>query len=246
MIVAPQTIYATITQRKDNYLMQNSNKIVIFDWGGIVFNFQAEDAIIQIWSNVASKLKLSIPEEALKQWNEWGFDMSSDSYKIVNNDFYRVFKLCGIEADAKLIKKCRLIVDEEIKKAPKHHKVADFINNLIASDRCLVGVLSNLSVCYAPAINAHLPLSAFDYVWLSFKMGCQKPQNDIYEKVEKDCGLNPSDILFFDDSEKNISAAQKRGWNTCLIDETLDEDLRVKIISDTIDNFLNTEKDCKC
>lgn len=226
--------------------MLNNKKIVIFDWGGIVFNFQAEDAIVQIWRNVAKRLKLNISEELLQQWDTWDFNMSSDNYETVNSDFYRVLKLCGINADAKLVKKCRLIVDEEIKKAPKHQKVADFINNLIISDRCLVGVLSNLSVCYAPAINTQLPLSAFDYVWLSFRMGCQKPQNDIYEKVEKDCGLNPADILFFDDGEENISAARKRGWNTCLIDETFDEDLRVKIFNDTVNEFLNNEKDLKC
>lgn len=219
--------------------MSDNKKLVIFDFGGIVFSFQDEDALIKMWGNVAKRLNLDIPEKYLHQWDTWDFDMTTDDYKKVNDDFRRVLKLCGIEADDTLIKKCRLIVDEEMKNAPKHKKIADFIKKLIASDKCLVGVLSNLSVCYAPAINNLLPLSAFDYVWISFQMGCQKPDDEIYEKVEKDCFKNPSDILFFDDIEENIIAAKKRGWNVCLIDETQDEKLRVELIEKTIEKFLN-------
>ncbi|MBQ8480992.1 MAG: HAD-IA family hydrolase [Alphaproteobacteria bacterium] len=223
--------------------MLNNKKIVIFDYGGIVFNLQDETSLVQIWKNVANRLNLNVSDEYLRQWKSWDFDMTTDNYEQVNEDFYRIFKSCGIEADTALIKKCRLIFDDEIKKAPKYAKVADFINTLISSGKCLTGVLSNLSVCYAPAINTQLPLSAFDYVWISFEMGCQKPEDKIYEKVEQDCRQKPSDILFFDDTAENIIAAKKRGWNVCQIDETQDEALRVALISKTIENFLNDKQE---
>lgn len=223
--------------------MINKDKLVIFDWGGIVFNFQAEEELLQMWQNVTDKLGIKVSKEFLQRWRDWDFDMTTKDTRKINSDFQRVLKLAGINADNSTIKHTRLIVEEEIKKSPRHEKVADFINKLIISDRCLVGVLSNLSVCYAPAIATQLPLSAFDFVWLSFELGCEKPNDEIYKKVEAECQIKPENILFFDDSSENIAAAQKRGWNVFLIDETLDEDLRVKQISQTIDNFLSDKKD---
>ena len=223
--------------------MINKDKLVIFDWGGIVFNLQAEEDILQIWQNVTDKLGIKVSKEFLQRWGDWDFDMKTQDTDKINSDFQRVLKLADVLPDRNMIKRARLIVDEEIRKAPQHKKVAEFIKELIVSDRCLVGVLSNLSVCYAPAITTQLPLSAFDFVWLSFKLECEKPEDEIYKKVEAECRILPENILFFDDSAENIAAAQKRGWNVFLIDETLDEDLRVKQISQTIDNFLNNEKD---
>lgn len=221
----------------------NDKKLVIFDWGGIVFNFQAEKALVQIWQNVTERLGIKAPQEYLQQWDSWDFDMKTRDTDKINSDFQRVLGLAGVIPDRTMIKRARLIVDEEIRKAPLHKKVAESVKNLIISDRCLVGVLSNLSVCYAPAISSQLPLSAFDFVWLSFEMGSEKPNDDIYEKVEADCKIKPSNILFFDDGEENIIVARKRGWNVFLIDETLDEDVRVNQINRAIDNFLGDEKD---
>ena len=220
----------------------NGKKLVIFDWGGIVFNFQAEKALIQMWQNVTDRLGIKASQEYLQQWDNWDFDMKTRDTDKINSDFQRVLEMAGVTPDRSMIKYARLIVDEEIRKAPIHKKVAEFIKKLIISDRCLVGVFSNLSVCYAPAINSQLPLSAFDFVWLSFEIGSEKPNNYIYEKVETDCQIKPNNILFFDDSEENIIAAQKRGWNVFLIDETLDEDLRINQINQTINNFLEDEK----
>ena len=55
-----------------------------------------------------------------------------------------------------------------------------------------------------------------------------------YEIVEKDCNIEPKNMLFIDDSKENIEVANKRGWNTCLATgHELDK------IKDSINNFLN-------
>jgi 2-haloacid dehalogenase len=41
-----------------------------------------------------------------------------------------------------------------------------------------------------------------------------KPREDIYARVEGDCGVEPQALLFTDDMPKNIAAAQARGWQT--------------------------------
>jgi 2-haloacid dehalogenase len=48
-------------------------------------------------------------------------------------------------------------------------------------------------------------------------IGHCKPNDAIYEHVERTTGIAPQSILFFDDLETNVSAATRRGWNARLI-----------------------------
>ncbi len=52
----------------------------------------------------------------------------------------------------------------------------------------------------------------------SSSVGYVKPEPEIYEIAEKACGYCGSDILFVDDTIVNIEAANKRGWQTLLVD----------------------------
>lgn len=51
----------------------------------------------------------------------------------------------------------------------------------------------------------------FDRIFLSFEMGCEKPDPRIYNKVVEELGTPADDILFFDDSERNCQAARECG-----------------------------------
>lgn len=61
-------------------------------------------------------------------------------------------------------------------------------------------------------------LSEFDKAYVSGHMGVIKPDVQIYEMVEADCGVAPEKLLFTDDREKNIAAADARGWQTHLFE----------------------------
>lgn len=39
-----------------------------------------------------------------------------------------------------------------------------------------------------------------------------KRDDEIYARFEVLTGLGPSEILFFDDTEENVAAARRRGW----------------------------------
>lgn len=54
----------------------------------------------------------------------------------------------------------------------------------------------------------------FDEFFLSYKMGMSKPSEEIFIKVAKDLGINPNEALFIDDSQANIDAAAKLGFQT--------------------------------
>lgn len=57
-------------------------------------------------------------------------------------------------------------------------------------------------------------LTDFDRLYVSGRMGVIKPDPQIYQMVEADCGLPPESLLFTDDRADNIVAAARRGWRT--------------------------------
>ena len=59
-------------------------------------------------------------------------------------------------------------------------------------------------------------LEEFDRRYVSGHMGVIKPDPQIYQMVEDDCGVAPSGLLFADDRADNIAMAESRGWQTHL------------------------------
>jgi 2-haloacid dehalogenase len=57
-------------------------------------------------------------------------------------------------------------------------------------------------------------LAEFDRTYVSGEMGVIKPDPQIYQMVEADCGLAGDRLLFTDDRADNIAAAADRGWRT--------------------------------
>ena len=53
----------------------------------------------------------------------------------------------------------------------------------------------------------------FDQLFTSFGLGERKPDAAIYERACEETGLHPSQCLFLDDTEDNITAARAAGWN---------------------------------
>ncbi len=66
--------------------------------------------------------------------------------------------------------------------------------------------------------------SYFDKCYLSYEIGCAKPDAGIYEYVIQDSGINPEETVFFDDGQSNLDAAAKFGIKTCLVNQ--EDDLR--------------------
>jgi len=61
-------------------------------------------------------------------------------------------------------------------------------------------------------------LNEFDRRYISGHMKVTKPDAQIFQMVEDDCGIDPASLLFTDDRPDNINAAAKRGWQTHLFD----------------------------
>lgn len=57
----------------------------------------------------------------------------------------------------------------------------------------------------------------FDRLFLSYEMGVVKPDSAYFRYVLDDLGVDPTETIFFDDSEANIETALTMGFNTCRI-----------------------------
>ncbi len=77
-----------------------------------------------------------------------------------------------------------------------------------------IGILSNSSPTSSEKIRAAGLYQEFFPVILSDEVKCKKPSNKIFEISEKEANASGDQILFVDDAEINLLAAQKRGWFT--------------------------------
>lgn len=51
----------------------------------------------------------------------------------------------------------------------------------------------------------------FDHLYRSYEMGCCKPKEEFFRKILAAEGLGPQEVVFVDDSRKNIDAAEAVG-----------------------------------
>ena len=76
-----------------------------------------------------------------------------------------------------------------------------------------VYLLSNLKEIDYEKFIKHFDVSIFDELFLSFKLGMLKPNDDIYQYVINKLNTKPENIYFFDDNKENVDGAIKNGIN---------------------------------
>jgi glucose-1-phosphatase len=84
-------------------------------------------------------------------------------------------------------------------------------------------LLSNTNAAHmAFCVSQFGVLSRFNKRFLSYELGCRKPEREIYERVVSDIGVAPDEILFFDDMPGNVSGARDFGLRAELADRSVD------------------------
>jgi putative hydrolase of the HAD superfamily len=87
--------------------------------------------------------------------------------------------------------------------------VEEFVQSL--AGRYNIALLSNTNVVHWSQLSSTDVFSRFDRTFLSFETGHFKPAPAAFEQVIACYGCDPGDILFIDDSPKNVEAACKLG-----------------------------------
>lgn len=191
----------------------NYNKIVIFDWGGIIEShregeYNVDTAIENLIKQFNPTESKNIVERYYSRSVQFGVN---DIRDIKENKWFE-----QIKEEFSLKCTAQEFYDYYIKEFDNieyYKDVVEYAHSL--KEKCQIGILSNLGYLDKQRLDKQVELKKFDYVWLSFELKCRKPDKKIYKIVEKDCKIKPENILFIDDSKENIETAKQLGWNTC-------------------------------
>jgi len=79
---------------------------------------------------------------------------------------------------------------------------------------------------------------AFDYLFISSEMGCEKPELEIFRKVEQTMDRKPNEILHLGDSHsRDFLGARNAGWSALLYGEPKLENEQISCFSELL-NYL--------
>ena len=95
-----------------------------------------------------------------------------------------------------------------------------------------IALLTNLFTEFYPTVKKELEEVKFDAWVVSSEEGTRKPEAKIYERTEEFLQVSGEKILFLDDFEPNIIAAEKAGWSVIKVTNPLDaiKDLDDKLL----------------
>ena len=186
-------------------------KNIIFDLGGVLINLdfkKSTDAFRELgfphFENMFSQFKADQLFEKLEKG------------LISSEDFYTVLRKVGKEG----------ITTEQLQHA-WNSMLLDFRVESLAFLSELkktynLFLLSNTNAIHLTAFNGILKEQTgldslgnfFNRSYYSHLVGLRKPNNDIFEFVLADAGLNINETLFIDDTQDNIETAAKIGFKT--------------------------------
>lgn len=175
-----------------------SASVLLFDVCGVLFDVSGGVACMLEW------LHLRIDEgELLKRW--------------VSSPHVRGFELgrIGIREFARgVVGEFNLPVDESrfIRNYLAWHKgpypgAVDLIREL--SGKYITASFSNINRLQWSKIGASGLLDSMRYNFASYQIGLLKPDREAFSYVVDHLGCEPSHILFFDDNQANVDAANK-------------------------------------
>lgn len=206
--------------------MSKSIKNILFDFGGVIVSLNKQQALDRF-----TEIGFPNIEEYLTEFRQKGIFLEYEEGKIDRENFCKEFRRLSGKDDVNM---------EEIDSAwlaflvniPKYK--FQLLKDL--REKYNVYLLSNTNpsvMSWAQSTDFSpegLPIDAFfDKCYLSFEIGCAKPDREIFDFIIEDSGMNPAETLFFDDGKANVEIAEKLGFQTYLTNQ--DEDLR-KVFTD--------------
>ncbi len=195
------------------------NKVIIFDWGGVIlkeypFHYCDQDAIKETMrkfnNNLTEKQAYQLYLDTLK-------DEDNNIISIFNDYEHKYKWFQRINNKGNLNTTYDEFVNEFInnyKKTDKYEEIVNYIYSL--KNKATLVLFSDLIFGCFKALEKHINLEIFDYVFLSYQEGFTKTNIKAFINVESKLKVKPENILFIDNNQYNINNAKKCGWNTCL------------------------------
>jgi putative hydrolase of the HAD superfamily len=179
--------------------MQKQFDVIVFDLGGVLVKYRERPKILD-W--VHDRLTLE------ELWRRWlGSDLVRD---------YETGKISSAAFAAGIIEEYRLPVGPEqylASFAASHEAVYEGAEELLRqlSANYVLAALSNTNETLWERCRVLGILSFFHHLFPSHKIGFVKPDPRLYEHMLHTLAVPSARVLFFDDHQENVAAAQERG-----------------------------------
>lgn len=181
--------------------MKNNKKIklVLFDIGGVLINYE------QAFRNAS--IEQYIPYELIGSAFD-KYDREITSGEITPQELYlKCLEENNLKAD-----KNYDFTDSWIRDYSSIKPTYDLVHKLKSFYR--VGLFSNIYKNMIPILRKKklIPDIAYDFLFISCDTGLQKPDLEAYKHILETTKLGPSQILFVDDRDDNLTVAEYLKW----------------------------------
>lgn len=185
---------------------------IAFDFGGVIVDLDREEAV-----QAFIRLGLENADRILDKYHQTGIFQELEEGKLSEESFReKLGILCGKTLEREEVRQAWMgfVSGMDIRKL-------DYIAQL-RQRGYRTFLLSNTNP-YLMDYWARTPQftpqgnsidAYFDKLYLSFEMGCMKPEPEIFRQMIKDAQIRPEETLFIDDSTSNITAGKNAGLQT--------------------------------
>lgn len=179
---------------------------VVFDLGKVLVDFDYQVAA----RNFQSACKISMPE-LLSMLDHSPLLYRYETAEITTEEFYNELRnLSGYTGNFDVF--CRTFSDIFMPIEPMIE-----LHGLLRQNGVPSYIFSNTNPLAVEHIRREFPFFAdFDGYILSCEHRAMKPDQRLYEVVERISGRAGSDILYIDDRAENVAAGAARGWHAIL------------------------------
>ena len=187
-------------------------KALLLDFGGVLYDIDPQRTINEF-------MKLSTPNSKFRELTEYNYStmpfLSEYEKGAISSEQFReqAAALLGIAPS--------IAIDNAWNQTLLGIKAnMDRVLEELAADYPLY-LLSNTNEIHHNyfAEECDIIFKSFKRCYFSYQMEMHKPDSSIFLAVAKDLSLEPKDILFADDMQANIDAANQLGFNTYKVDE---------------------------
>ena len=181
------------------------NKVFLFDVGGVIkYPFKIEDS----YKILNVKESFDVFKPFFKRTCAL-----AESGKITDEEFFN-----GFIKEFNLDMNLEQMIDNYNSIQGLYNEEALELLKQIRSKGYKVCILSNLKKIDYDNFVRDVSKDCYDKFYKSYEIGYNKPDKEIYEYVIKDIGIDPSDIIFFDDRMENVEGAKKLGIDARCVD----------------------------
>lgn len=194
-------------------------KNIVFDVGGVIILGKPENVVDKM--NITLEEKEEILDKFFHNFDNW---RNLDLGLLDLSDLYN-----EIDFSFKKNEKIKDILIHSYKYRDINIELLDYMKEL--KEKYNLIILSDMNKDYVKYLKEELLKNIVSNFCFSSDFGKTKENGELFDILINDYSIKPSESLFIDDREKNISIANSKGFNTFLFNNNIKE------LKDTIKNI---------